>query len=102
MHGPRLHIAEPRRRRGLCVDQSAAAYMSAETLNAVVLPEKEDVGEPPWRRALARLVKRRAAVAGLVVVLFFVVLAVAAPFVSPYDPLATSWATVRKAPSAAH
>jgi peptide/nickel transport system permease protein len=31
-----------------------------------------------------------------------VVLAVFAPWIAPYDPLATSWAAVRKAPSAAH
>ena len=75
--------------------------MTAETLDAIALRE-EDVGEPPWRRAMARLGKRRAALAGLAVVTFFVVLAIAAPLVSPYDPLATSWATVRKPPSAAH
>ena len=33
---------------------------------------------------------------------FFVVLALAAPLISPYDPIATSWAAVRKPPSAAH
>jgi peptide/nickel transport system permease protein len=36
------------------------------------------------------------------VVLFFIVIAVLAPLISPYDPLATSWLTVRKPPSAAH
>jgi len=51
---------------------------------------------------LRRLVKRRAAMIGLAVVVFFILLAAAAPLVAPYDPLATSWATVRKAPSAAH
>jgi len=61
-----------------------------------------DEGERPWRRALRRLVRRRAALAGLAVVLFFITLAVLAPLVAPYDPLATDWAAVRKAPSAAH
>jgi peptide/nickel transport system permease protein len=61
-----------------------------------------DEGERPWRRALRRLVRRRAALAGLAVVLFFIALAVLAPLVAPYDPLATDWAAVRKAPSAAH
>jgi len=32
----------------------------------------------------------------------FVVLALFAPWIAPYDPIATSFATVRKAPSAAH
>ncbi len=61
-----------------------------------------DEGERPWRRALRRLVRRRAPLAGLAVVLFFIALAVLAPLVAPYDPLATDWAAVRKAPSAAH
>jgi peptide/nickel transport system permease protein len=74
--------------------------MTAETLDA--LAQREATGEPPWLRALRRLVKRRAAMIGLGVVVFFILLAAAAPLVSPYDPLATSWSTVRKPPSAAH
>ena len=74
--------------------------MTAQTLDG--LPAQEAIGEPPWLRALRRLVKRRAAMIGLSVVVFFILLAAAAPLVAPYDPLATSWATVRKAPSAAH
>ena len=74
--------------------------MATETLTG--LPAEESLGEPPWRRAMRRLVKRRAAMIGLAVVVFFILLAAAAPLVSPYDPLATSWAAVRKAPSAAH
>ena len=38
---------------------------------------------------------------GLAVVLFFVALAVFAPWIAPHDPVATSWGAVRKAPSAA-
>lgn len=51
---------------------------------------------------LARLVRRPAAALGLVVVVLFVVLALAAPWIAPYDPLATSWSAVRKAPTALH
>lgn len=61
-----------------------------------------DAGERPWRRALRRLVRRRAAIVGLAVVVFFIVLATLAPLISPYDPLATNWALVRKPPSSAH
>ncbi|HET7033193.1 MAG TPA: ABC transporter permease [Casimicrobiaceae bacterium] len=63
---------------------------------------------PPAARAgprahpLRRLLRRPAAAAGLAVIAFFVALAVLAPVVSPYDPLATSWTAIRKAPSAAH
>ena len=74
--------------------------MTAQTLEA--LPVEEPIGEAPWRRALRQLVKRRAAMIGLAIVVFFILVAAAAPLVSPYDPLATNWATVRKAPSAAH
>ena len=56
----------------------------------------------PGRRALARLARRRGAMIALGVVAFFIVLALLAPLVAPYDPLATSWSAVRKAPTAAH
>jgi peptide/nickel transport system permease protein len=58
--------------------------------------------ESPARRALRRLVRRRGAMVGLAVIVMFVLLAVTAPWVTPYDPIAQSWMTVRKAPSALH
>ena len=54
----------------------------------------------PAQRALRRLLRRRGAMLGLVIVLFFVLLAVFASSIAPYDPIATSWSAVRKAPSA--
>jgi peptide/nickel transport system permease protein len=56
----------------------------------------------PRAHPFRRLLRRPAAAVGLVVIAFFVVLALLAPFVAPYDPLATSWTAVRKGPSAAH
>ena len=56
----------------------------------------------PARLAWRRFVRRRAAVAGLVVIALFVFAAVFAPLIAPYDPISTSWSAVRKAPSAAH
>jgi peptide/nickel transport system permease protein len=56
----------------------------------------------PGRRALRRLLKRKGAVFGAAVVLLMIGLAVFAGLVAPYDPLATDWGAVRKAPSAAH
>ena len=53
----------------------------------------------PARRALRRLIRRRGAMLGLVIVLFFIVLALFAPVIAPYDPIATSWSALRKAPS---
>src|SRR3569832_423459 len=57
-------------------------------------------GATPARRAWRRLMRRRGAMVGLAVVVFFVLVAVFAPSISPYDPVATSWSAVRKAPSA--
>ena len=54
----------------------------------------------PARRALQRLLRRRGAVLGLAVIIFFVILAIAAPWISPHDPIQTSWGTIRKPPSA--
>ena len=56
----------------------------------------------PWRRAWRRLRRRRVAMFGLGLVLAFVALALFAPWISPYDPIATSWGAIRKPPSAAH
>ena len=58
--------------------------------------------ESPTRRALRRLFRRKGAVLGLVVLSIFILLALFASFVSPYDPIATSWTLVRRPPSAAH
>ena len=73
--------------------------MAAITANGAVAGPRE---LSPWQRAMRRLVRRRGAMVGLCVVIFFVALAIFAPWISPYDPLATSWSAVRKAPSAAH
>jgi peptide/nickel transport system permease protein len=58
--------------------------------------------ESPARRALRRLLKRKGAILGMVVIVTFVLLAVFAPLIAPYDPVATSWSLVRKAPTAQH
>ena len=65
-------------------------------------PPAADETETPSRHALRRLFRRKGAVAGLVVIAAFVLLAVLAPWIAPYDPLATSWSLVRKPPSAPH
>src|SRR5438270_9218396 len=58
--------------------------------------------ESPARRALRRLFHRKGAVAGLVVIGTFILLALFASLIVPYDPIATSWTLVRKPPSASH
>ena len=56
----------------------------------------------PRYEALARFLERRVAVAALIVIVLFVLAAVFAPLLAPYDPTATSWSAIRKAPSFAH
>jgi peptide/nickel transport system permease protein len=56
----------------------------------------------PAALAVRRFRGRPAAVFGLVVIAVFVLAAIAAPLVAPYNPDATSWTLIRKAPSAAH
>ncbi|MGH8800068.1 MAG: ABC transporter permease [Casimicrobiaceae bacterium] len=54
----------------------------------------------PAQRVLRRFARRRGAMVGLGVVVFFILLALFAPWVAPHDPLQASWSAVRKAPSA--
>jgi peptide/nickel transport system permease protein len=58
--------------------------------------------ETPWRRLTRRLFRRKGAVLGLAVIVLFILLAIFAPLVTPYDPVVQSWTSVRKAPSALH
>jgi peptide/nickel transport system permease protein len=52
--------------------------------------------------AWLRLQRRPSALIGLAVVIAFILMAIFAPYISPQDPIATSWGAIRKAPSAAH
>jgi peptide/nickel transport system permease protein len=67
--------------------------------SSVAVPDRL---ESPARRALRRLVRRKGAVVGMAVIITFILLALFAPAVAPYDPIATNWALVRKSPSALH
>src|SRR6201985_2299284 len=71
------------------------------TFNASLAGAHDEL-ESPARRALRRLFKRKGAVVGLVVLAAFILLALFAPLITPYDPIATSWTLVRKPPSSAH
>jgi peptide/nickel transport system permease protein len=59
-------------------------------------------GESPARRAIRRFLRHHLAVFGLVVVAVFILAAVFAPWLAPYDPLQTSWSRIRQTPSWAH
>ena len=68
--------------------------------SALVAKHADETVESPTRRALRRLRRRKGAIVGLAVIVVFVVLAVFAPLIAPFDPAAQSWSAVRKAPSA--
>jgi peptide/nickel transport system permease protein len=63
---------------------------------------KAETVETPARRAIRRLMRRKGAVFGLAVITLFILLALLAPLIAPYDPAAQSWSAVRKPPSMAH
>lgn len=54
------------------------------------------------RRGWRRLLRRPVSVAGGIVVLVFVALAVGAPWIASTDPLSTDWSQIRKAPTWTH
>jgi peptide/nickel transport system permease protein len=75
--------------------------MDAAAIGSISFNVAEHV-ETPTRRALRRLRNRQGAMLGLIVIVAFILLALFAPLVSPYDPAAQSWAAVRKPPSVLH
>jgi peptide/nickel transport system permease protein len=75
--------------------------MADTALGSIALAATDEL-ESPARRAWRRLRKRKGAIVGLIVIAIFILMAISAPLVAPYDPIATSWSLVRKAPSAQH
>jgi len=67
------------------------------------LPEQARSDRAALRSAvMRRLLRRPSAAMGLVVIAGFVVVALGASVIAPYDPIATGFSSVRKAPSIAH
>jgi peptide/nickel transport system permease protein len=75
--------------------------MTDAALAAPAISARDEL-ETPAQRALRRLYARKGAMVGLFVIVAFIALAVFAPLIVPYDPVATSWSLVRKPPSALH
>jgi peptide/nickel transport system permease protein len=78
--------------------------MPAET-SAVAAAAPAGLGEAPvtpLMRAWRRAARRPPALVGAAVVLFYVLLALGAPWIAPDDPLRTDWGQIRKGPSATH
>ena len=74
--------------------------MSVAALDSNVTAEPR--AESPAARAWRRLLRRRGAIFGMVIIALFVLCAIFAPLITPYDPTIQSWSAVRKAPSALH
>ncbi len=62
----------------------------------------EAAEEGPRARAWRRLRARKSAVVGLFLIVLFVLIAICAPLVAPYDPTQQSWTAIRKPPSLQH
>lgn len=56
----------------------------------------------PWVQALRALARNRAALAGIIVIAVMGFLAVAAPFLTPYDPLQQNLSSALQTPSSSH
>ena len=74
----------------------SAAIGLAPRASAPLIP----AAKSPARLAVGRFCRRPAALIGLFVVVVFIVVALGAPLIAPYDPIKTSWTLIRKAPSA--
>src|SRR4029077_14705071 len=94
-HRDGLHHAQLARRPRVLPRPPAHAPLMA----AIVYEQLEIT---PRRRAWRRLTPRGGAMVGLTVVAFFILIALLAPWLAPFDPVATSWSAVRAAPTGAH
>jgi peptide/nickel transport system permease protein len=71
------------------------------TLSEPLIAE-EAAQESPGARAWRRLMQRKSAVLGLGIIALFVLVAVLAPLIAPYDPAQQGWTSIRKPPSPQH
>jgi len=72
------------------------------TVPGAVMAMPAAAGESPRSRVLRRLFRRPPALIAMAVVAAFIVIALAAPHVAPYDPIKQDFRAVRQAPSEAY
>lgn len=75
-----------------------AATVPAATVPAATVPAADPMPRATWR-AGAKFLRNRGAVFGGAVVLIFVLFAVFAPLIAPFDPAKTNFLLVRKPPT---
>ncbi|MGM0904749.1 MAG: nickel transporter permease [Bacillota bacterium] len=78
--------------------------MSQPQLNPTNVPVRTSVSnrDVPWKRFLRNLSKNKAAVAGVVIVFIFILIAIFAPYIAPQDPLHMEITKKLESPSAEH
>jgi len=72
------------------------------TVAAPAIARSAAMPRSPMQLAVRRFINRPVAVGGLAVIVLFIAVAIFAPLIAPYDPIATSWSAIRKAPSLTH
>lgn len=76
--------------------------MSQATLSTTNAPKTRSVKWERWSAFYNKLKKNKAAMAGGYIVLFFILVGILAPVISPYDPLEINLKDKLQGPSAAH
>ncbi len=76
--------------------------MSTATATDTTVPKEKTKKTSELKEVLKHLIRNRAAVAGLVIIGFFLIVAVFAPFIATHSPTATSLVTRLQRPSAEH
>jgi peptide/nickel transport system permease protein len=61
------------------------------TLDTTTGPDPDDAGESLWRGAFKRLVRNPMAIIGAVIIALFILVAIFAPLLAPYEPASTQW-----------
>ncbi len=69
---------------------------------SATVPIAAPVAKRSQNRAWKKMKRNKSAIAGLIIIVFFAVIALLAPVLPIADPYATSWSAIRKSPSAAH
>lgn len=76
--------------------------VSASLLETDVFTSGRRVADSPWRRSLRALARNPMAMLGLAIMLAWILLAIAAPLIAPFDPLAQEITERLAPPSAKH
>ncbi|EIC85886.1 ABC transporter permease [Serratia sp. M24T3] len=71
-------------------------------MSQVIFSTTQSVGAKRPNRVLGKFLSNKSAVIGAAIVIIFALLALFAPWISPFDPIKADFMAVRKAPSALH